>query len=272
MGKYKVLLLSVVIIMSITACGKAPDSPKALPTALELITETSKASLALKSFTMDLQMNQDIVITSGETNQSQNIKMDMKSDIINEPMEIHQEINMSMPGATEAQHVNQYIMQEGIYTQAQGVWTKLPDDQKDQLLAAALEQAKPEKQLEHFKTITKDTKISKDGNNYILSADVSGDNVKELAKSFLAASGSSTPEMTELMGKMNFTSIKMTYMIDQNNYLPVHMNVDMVMDMELQGEKMAMNIKMESSFSNHNKVAEIKVPQEALDAVKQGSL
>jgi len=42
----------------------------------------------------------------------------------------------------------------------------------------------------------------------------------------------------------------------------------MMMEMEQNNQKMTMNMKMDTSFSNHDKVAEIKIPQEALDSAK----
>ncbi|MNV85939.1 hypothetical protein D3C71_1799270 [compost metagenome] len=148
--------------------------------------------------------------------------------------------------------------------QSQGTWTKLPDTTKDQLMGTIKNQASPEKQLEQFKSITKDTKVTDDGGNYVMSATVSGENVKELAKKMVNSSGSANPQMDAMMEQMNIKSMKMTYAIKKDDYTPVSMNVEMTMDMDQQGQKISMDMKMDSTFSNYNKVAEIKVPAEAL--------
>lgn len=40
------------------------------------------------------------------------------------------------------------------------------------------------------------------------------------------------------------------------------------MNMEQEGQKMTMDMKMNSTFSNHNNVENIEVPQEMLDSAK----
>ncbi|EPY06003.1 hypothetical protein PAALTS15_17146, partial [Paenibacillus alvei TS-15] len=66
-----------------------------------------------------------------------------------------------------------------------GQWTKMPDDMKAQILEGAEKGASPEQSLERFKSIAKDTKVSEEGTNYILTAELSGDGMKELAKSLM---------------------------------------------------------------------------------------
>jgi predicted flap endonuclease-1-like 5' DNA nuclease len=295
MNKWRFLLLSVVILLSISACGNKEGAPisatnapvatviiggaalakstdikvvntNGLPSAMELIEHTSKATQGLKSFTMDTSINQDITMNSGETKQSQKMKMNTKSDIIKEPMQVYQEITTTISGV--GQMMKQYLSEAGVFTQIGGVWTKMPDAQKDQLISVALVQAKPEKQLELFEKITKDTKISEEGTNYVMIADVSGDSIKELAQSLLPNSGDASVDMTKLLEQMNISSLKMKYLISKKDYLPVQVSVDMVMSLEQEGQQMAMNMKTESRFSNLNKVGEISIPQEAMDAVK----
>ncbi|MNI05330.1 hypothetical protein D3C73_582790 [compost metagenome] len=287
MKKWMTVLLSITLIVSITACGQKADNveaggsqpasatnqptpaskvetTKGVPTAEELIKKTSEASQKLKSYSMDSKMDQNISVTVDGKKQEQKLNMSMKTDMIQEPIAMYQEIKMTIPGMDQAQDIKQYITQEGIYMQSQGTWTKLPDTTKDQLMGTIKNQASPEKQLEQFKSITKDTKVTDDGGNYVMSATVSGENVKELAKKMVNSSGSANPQMDAMMEQMNIKSMKMTYAIKKDEYTPVSMNVEMTMDMDQQGQKISMDMKMDSTFSNYNKVAEIKVPAEAL--------
>jgi len=57
-------------------------------------------------------------------------------------------------------------------------------------------------------------------------------------------------------------------MVNKETYLPVGTDVNMVMEMEQEGQKITMNMKMTSTFSNHNQVEAIEIPQEALDSAK----
>lgn len=287
MRKWTSMLLTVPLLLSITACGQkgevAPagasqpaagmnqptatskvETTKGMPTVEELIKKTSEASQKLKSYSMDTKMDQNISVTVDGKKQDQKVNMNMKTDVIQEPIAMYQEIKMAMPGNGQTQDIKQYITQEGIYMQSQGTWTKLPDNTKDQLMATIKNQASPDKQLEQFNSITKDTKVTEDGGNYVMSATISGDSVKELAKKLMNSSGSNNPQMNAMMEQMNIKSMKMTYAIKKDEYIPMSMNVEMTMDMDQQGQKISMDMKMDNTFSNHNKVAEIKVPAEAL--------
>ncbi|CAK4869419.1 unnamed protein product [Aphanomyces euteiches] len=246
---------------------EAPAESKGAPAALELIEKTAKASESLKSFTMDMRVDQKMTMTGGEIKQDQNIHMDMTTDIIKEPMQMHQEIKITAPSIPGGQNITQYISQDGVYVKSQDAWMKMPDAQKDQLMAAALQQANLETQLESFKKIIKDTKVTVEGDNYIMTANVSGDSVKELAKTLMPSTGGSA-ESSALLDQMNITSMSLKYIIDKKSSFPVKMDVALVMNMNQAEQKIAMEMKMESAFLNQNKVAEIKVPQEALDSTK----
>ena len=125
----------------------------------------------------------------------------------------------------------------------------------------------PEEELDQFNKIAEDTKITEEGDNYVITADVSGDNVKELAQSVMEQNGTDA-QTQAMLEQMNITSMQMKYMVNKETYLPVGTDVNMVMEMEQEGQKMTMDMKMTSTFSNHNQVEEIEIPQEALDSAK----
>ncbi|MBG9734848.1 DUF6612 family protein [Paenibacillus alvei] len=286
MKKWVALLLGAILVVSMTACGDKKDAAgtnssstaqtttdtekkeASLPTVDELIQKSIDASKSLKNFAMDAQIKTDLTISQGEQKQEQNTEMKLKSDITKEPFNLYQEMTMTVTGQGE-QKIVQYISKDGIYSQMNGQWTKMPDDMKAQVLEGAEKGASPEQSLEQFKSIAKDTKVSEAGNDYILTADLSGDGMKELAKSLMSQSGSnSNPQMAAMLDQMNIKSIKMTYGVNKDTHLPTKSDVDMTMDVEEQGQKVEIHMVMNSTFSKHNEIGEIKVPKEVLDSVK----
>ena len=187
-------------------------------------------------------------------------------DIIKDPMMIYQEMKMEMSGQ-EAQNVKQYITSDMIYSQVGEQWVKIPEAQTKELVEQMKASMNPEGELEQFKKIEEDTEVTEEGDNYVINADVSGDNVKELAKAVMEQNGSNA-QTQAMLEQMNITSMKMKYMINKETYLPAGTDVNMVMEMEQNGQKMTMDMKMNSTFSNHDQVEEIKIPQEALDSAK----
>ncbi|UVI31067.1 DUF6612 family protein [Paenibacillus spongiae] len=295
MKKLTAGLLAAILALGLTACGsKEPVESNAgngnkggnaeqttgaggnsananketgsLPTVDELISKTTDASIALKSFSMDAAINQNITMAQGDQKQEQKIDMKMKTDIIKEPMAIYQEIQMQMPDQQGNQTITQYITEDGIYSGTNGSWVKLPNEMKDQMMASLSGSMKPEAQLEQFKTIAKDMKITEEGSEYVMSADLSGDSMKEMAKSLMSQSGGANEQVAAMLDAMNIKNIKITYGVNKETYLPTKSDVSMTMDMEQEGQSISLDMVMTSTFSKHNEVAEIKVPEEALNA------
>ncbi|MFM1654644.1 DUF6612 family protein [Brevibacillus sp. B_LB10_24] len=279
MKKFTLTLLGAILALGITACGDKgtngtntnnqgeTQTEKAI-TVDELLTKSAEASQKLNSFSMEANMNQNITIAQGDQKQEQKIDIAMKADANKEPFGMYQEMKMSMPGQGE-QDIKQYITKEAIYTQVQGNWVKLPDEMIGNMIQALEESAKPEKQLEQFKSIAKDMKVAEDGDKYVMTGDLSGDGLKDLAKSLMSQAGSGEDQQAlEMIEKMNIKNIKVTYAVNKDSFLPVQSDIDMVMEMEEGGQKISMDIAMKSSFSKYNEVGEIKVPQEVVDSAQ----
>ncbi|NUU78677.1 DUF6612 family protein [Paenibacillus xylanilyticus] len=287
MKKWTTLIIGALLAVSMTACGSDADNSTAtppagnettnegntptleetkIPTLEELITKTSEAAKEMKSFSSDATIDQNLKLEAGEQSQDQQVKTSLKMDIIKDPMMIYQEMNMEMSGQ-EAQNVKQYITADTIYSQVGEQWVKIPDDQTKQLIEQMQASMNPEGELEQFNKIAEDTEITEEGDNYVINADVSGDNVKELAQSVMEQNGSDA-QTQAMLEQMNITSMQMKYMVNKESYLPVGTDVNMVMEMEQKGQKITMDMKMTSTFSNHNQVEAIEIPQEALDSAK----
>ncbi|MBY0205765.1 hypothetical protein NKT34_19050 [Paenibacillus polysaccharolyticus] len=285
MKKWTTMIIGALLAVSLAACGNDTDKSAtppagnetttesnntaeqnaAVPTLDELLAKTGEATKALKSFTTEANIDQKIKVDAGEQSQDQQVKTSLKMDIIKDPMMIYQEMELDMSG--QKQNVKQYITSDKIYSQVGDQWVAIPEEQTKALIEQLKASMNPEKELDQFKKVKEDVKITEEGDNYVLNADVSGDNVKELAKSVMEQNGSDA-QMQAMLDQMNIKSMKMKYLINKETSLMEKIDVEMVMEMEQNNQKMTMDMKMDTSFSNHDKVAEIKIPQEALDSAK----
>ncbi|MEC0203659.1 hypothetical protein P4H39_13540 [Paenibacillus lautus] len=291
MKKWTAVLLGAILVMSMTACGKdnkaaddaatppateqgttpstetppVKEEPKedALPTADELLQKSAEASQNLKSFAMKADVKQHIVI-EGEEKQEQDVNMSLDSELTLEPVEMMQNIVMDSPeGKVE---MKQYITEDGIYMLMDGQWMQVPKESEQEIRDSLdMSSASPKQQVEQFKTLAKDFKVTEDGDTYVLTADVSGDNLKELAKSMMSQAGND-PQMEAMMDQMDIKSIHIIYGVQKESYLPVTTDLDMVMAMEAEGQKVSLDMKMKSAYSKHNEISKIEVPKEALNA------
>lgn len=287
MKKWTTVFIGALLAVSLAACGNDTDNtatPPAsnnetsnegntpaeqetkIPTLDELITQTNAATKKMKSFTTEANIDQNLKLEGGEQPQDQQVNTSLKMDIIKDPMMIYQEMNMEMSGQ-EAQNVKQYITSDKIYSQVGEQWVAIPEAQTAQLIEQMKASMNPEAELEQFKKVEEDIEVTEEGDNYVINADVKGDNVKELAKAVMEQNGSDA-QTQAMLDQMNITSMKMKYMINKETYLPTGTDVTMVMEMEQNGQKMTMDMKMNSTFSNQDQVEEIKIPQEALDSAK----
>jgi len=286
MKKMVVLLLGAVLALGLTGCGqdkKADNNASsgagsnapavvetsedvAVPTVDELFTKMTDATKDLKSLSMVASSKQKVVIKVGEETKEQNIEMEIKSDIIQDPLAMMQELHMSM-GDLGNQDVTQYITADGIYMQTGGAWVKLTDETMMATLKdAAKQSADPSQQIEQFKSIASEMKVTEDGSDFVLKANLSGDNMKELAKSLMSQNGGENQaEAMAAIDQMKIENINIVYSINKETYLPSKMSVEMKMDMEAEGQQVSMEMKMDSSFSKYNEIDAIEVPQEALD-------
>lgn len=213
---------------------------------------------------MESQVKQKINVKTAQGDNAQDTDMTTKSKFIKEPLTMHQEILMKT--AQGDQKIEQYVTKDGFYSQTNGAWMKLPATMGQQVITAMQQSTNPEKQLEQFKAISEKTKITEDGDNYMLAAEVSGDDVKELAKTYMNQTGGSDQQMAAMMEQMNIKTMNIAYAVDKKTYFPTRTEVTMVMDMINGDQTISIDMDMKATISDHNKVDEIKIPQEALDA------
>lgn len=289
MKKLAIFVVSAALALGLTACGGKDNGPSnggnsstpptnqteqnqgsgnnqnnALPTVEELIEKSTAASADLKSFSMTLDMKQNINVAAGDQKQEQKIEMKSTSDFVKEPLTMFQDLDMNM-GEQGSQKMVQYITKDGMFTQIEGNWVKMPEETTKELMATLEESSKPEKQLENFKAIAKDTVVTEEGNDYVLTASLSGDNVKELAKSFMNQGGQNE-DMSAMLDAMNITSIKVVTAMNKETYYPTRSDVVMSAEMEQEGQKITIDMDMKSIISKYNEIEEIVVPEEALNA------
>ncbi|MEF2967685.1 DUF6612 family protein [Paenibacillus sp. M1] len=292
MKKWTVALLGMILALGITACGKenAADNGSAaaneaanqgavnaaantagdetaVPTADELLTKAMDASEQLKSFSMEANISQNIAIAQGDAQQEQKVDITMQVDYVKEPLGMYQVMNMSL-GDQGSQNIEQYITKDNIFSKVDGTWVEIPSESRDALIQELEQSASPEVQLEQFKSIAGESAVVLEGDEYILSAELSGDGLKELAKTLLSQSGGEDEQTMALLEQMNIESIKISNAFNKDTYLPTKSSVDIVMDMEAEGQKISLNMVMDTKYSKFNEVAEIEVPQEALDSVQ----
>ncbi|MBD7970014.1 DUF6612 family protein [Paenibacillus gallinarum] len=297
MKKWNVFMMGIVLVLVLAACGNndaelstggttegAPtaneqtsgnnedvnNAEQQTPTAEELLTRITEASKEIKSYSMDSKIEQNLTVTMEGEEQKQDVNMEMKTDLVLNPIAAYQEIKTSLPGQEGTQEMKQYITEDGVYTQVEDTWVTLPEEATAPLLEQMKTQSNTGSQFEQLNSIASDLKVEEEGDVYWLKAKLSGDKVKELATTMLSQSGATDPQMAAMMQQMSIKTMDISYSVDKETYYPKDLVYSMTMDMDMDGQALSIIMKMDSSLTDYNKTESIKIPQDVLDnAVEQ---
>lgn len=280
MKKMVNLLLVSILAISLAACGSnstkdagetnsgSPGNDSGVPTASELMDKSAEASKELKSFTLTSSVIQNVDIEANGQKQTQDINMDMTQNIVMNPMSIYQEIKVTMPNIQDTT-IKQYITPDGVYTNTgDAAWMKLSDSEAAPILEELKNSTKIDQQLTSLEPYTNELKVSEEGDTYVLTADLSGDSMKELAGTLMNQAGGGSADTQALLEQMNIDSMKVTSVINKSTYLPTQATVDMTMSFEQEGQQVSMKMKMNSTFSKHNEIDKIEIPEEVLSSAQ----
>ena len=80
--------------------------------------------------------------------------------------------------------------------------------------------------------------------------------------------GGGSADTQALLEQMNIDSMKVTSVINKSTYLPTQATVDMTMSFEQEGQQVSMKMKMNSTFSKHNEIDKIEIPEEVLSSAQ----
>ncbi|MCM3128524.1 DUF6612 family protein [Paenibacillus provencensis] len=295
MKKWKCSIIGMILVLMLAACGTenqevtptdeadtgattgvdnieesteppVEEASGEIPTAEELLKQVSESSSSIQSYSMDTNITQNITMAVEGQEQSQDVEMNMKQDMVLSPIAVYQEITTSMPELGGDQEIMQYITEDAIYSQVDGSWMKLPQESIGPLVEQFKAQGSAAEQYDQLNSIASEIEVTEEGDVYWLKANLSGDGVKDLAQEMIAQQGAADPQMAAMMEQMDIKSIDLSYSVNKETYYPADMTYNMEMSMEMEGQNVTIVMAMDGSFSEYNELDGIEIPQEVLDA------
>lgn len=271
MKKLMPMLISIFLLLALSACGsdntksnnEGKQGEKASKVSAEEIMEkATDANKDLNSFSTEMVMDMKMDIEGEQQEMTSTISM----DVVTDPLSFKQVMEMDLdelPGKMEM-----YLVDNNFYMfePSQEQWMKFPADFSDEL-GLLDENMGIEDQLSQFKDYISDFSVTEDGDNYVLTLnDLDGEKFNELLQRTMPDSSATGLDMAELIGELDFKKVEYTLYFDKKTYMFTASDIYLSYDLGSDEEQGTMEQKVKATYSNHNKIDEISIPQEAIDS------
>lgn len=143
-------------------------------------------------------------------------------------------------------------------------WAKVPNGKFKEVFEKQKDIGNLEVIPELFKIIEKDTVITEEGSNYIISYKGNDETAKQ---ALLKLSLSSQPTLESTFKNMDIEKYEIKYVIDKNTFYPVEFqtNIKGIIKHDKQGN-ISFDAESKTTFSDINQVKEFSIPEEAKNA------
>lgn len=226
---------------------------------------SAEAAKALKSYSLQGNVNQKMTVKQGDQETSNNTKAVMMIDVQQKSFAIYQELENDA-GEEGKTVIKQYITNE-VYILTDGAWVRIPKVVQEGLISRMQQASSLEARLENFKLMNKEVTVTEEEDEYILSADLSGDEYKKLAASLIGQVAiGKEEEMAAMLEVLTIKGIKLSNAIDKETYLPTRIDMYLELEMEIEDQFTLWVMSSNGQISNHNVLDEIKIPQDVIDS------
>ncbi|MBP1903664.1 hypothetical protein J2Z32_000276 [Paenibacillus turicensis] len=235
------------------------ENDSALSLLDELI-EQSEVAEKLKSYAVDLSLVHIENVQEGNKENQRKVNISVQQEYINDPVQMH--VLLNMKSDNENSKLEQYMIKDDIYESVDGTWIYTKKDIENdfsQIIEASIDVSS---QLHTFTIVREITKMTTEGENYVIEAQVSGedqaDKAKKVAEEILGDS----------LQMMNVKYIRLTSKIQKRTFYPLEHKMKIMMEGEQAGQKVLVELDMTINVSKHNNIKKIMIPQGVIDSAK----
>lgn len=266
------------LALALAACGAETQEPadtkpgtdvenQSELTLEEVFKKAQVVSENTKSMHADMTMKQKISMPEmGEME----TEMDIKMDIIQEPLAMHQVMKMEMPEMGEME-TEIYMTEAGMFMKnPEGEeWMKLPVDNFEEMMESMNSGVDANVDFETLGEFIEDFTFEQDDNQYILKLKASGEEFQKIIEEQLDAAGLTegmAEEELDVLNDMTIHDLAYEIFIDKETFQTTAFNLVMDIELNVEGEAtVRMNQDLKAKMSQINDISEINIPQEILD-------
>ncbi|HHY75050.1 MAG TPA: hypothetical protein GX497_17885 [Bacillus bacterium] len=266
------VVLGFVLVLMLAACNqtaqpteKSNNVSKSNLTVEQLFERSTEASATIKSFTVDMDMKQNMsgVPEVGDMVIDSKIEMQFVTD----PIQMYQKLKMNMGEEVGNIDTEVYLTKDGMfmYEPTQGGWMKFPTNMSEELMNLSNQQGNPLDELKKLQSFIDDFSYEEDNKNYILKLTASGDKLTQFIKETMQSLSPELAENEMLTEGMKINNMKYEIAIDKETYLPNQLHVVMDLDFTMEGETMRLSQTVNGVYTSYNEIDSITVPKDVLD-------
>jgi hypothetical protein len=282
--KWMMMIGAGALTMGMAACGQTAEptagSEGEQETASKLTLEevyakSAEASEKINSLHADMKTNQ--LMSMQPAGMEMDMEMDISMDLTTDPPAFYQTSETSIVSEDieneNPMKMEMYLTEQGmfLFDPTMQSWLKMPDESVEELKGLADQQtADPSQQLEDLEAFQDDFTFEQTEEEYILKLDAEGEKFKELIDRQLDKTlGQLELEAQTALEDMKIHSVSYEIFIDKETFLPNSMNVDMALDMNIEGETMSIQSDVEAVYSKYNEIEAIIVPEEVIEQAEE---
>ncbi|MFD2706329.1 DUF6612 family protein [Salibacterium lacus] len=270
MKKRTALVFGVSCVFMLGACSEegeqqSSQTDASVDNAEDVLTQSVEAMSDVNSYSIDMDMQQEMKMGEQTTPVDTSISM----DIVQDPLSFAQEMTTTNPSTGEDMVMEQYLAEDGtIYMEVpmQNTWMKTDASSLGIENLEDIEMS-PEAQLDMLREVTENMTMEEEEGQYVLHIEGSGDKLLEIGTEF--AMMESDPQMEDqletIMNAMDIESFQYTMYIDKETFYQEEMEMSMDLSIEEGGSSMEMSQTTSAVMSGFNETESVDVPSEAVE-------
>ncbi|MDN7243297.1 hypothetical protein QWY14_15945 [Planococcus sp. N028] len=282
--KWITFISGTALALGLAACGEAAE-----PVAEAEVEQNATSDMKLEEvFNKSMEAAEQVDSLHADIITEQNMKMlpdgmeidmtiESATDMVTEPSAFHYKAETTM-ASDDIENENptlmeMYLTEEGMfmYEASMDTWLRMPDDSVEDLKIFVDQQtANPEEQLKDLAPFKDDFAVDQNEEVYILTMDASGEKFQttlfEQLKKTLGQMELETPLSKE---DLDVHSVGYKLCIDKETFLVNSLTIDMVADLKIDEETMAIQSNVKADYSQYNEIEEIVLPEEVLQQAEE---
>ncbi|MGD7006732.1 DUF6612 family protein [Metabacillus sp. 84] len=240
---------------------KSEEQPAEELTAEQVLEKSIAAYEDVKSFSSEMTVDQTVDDGQQEIKTDASMQIEQNMD----PMLIHT-VNTTKSAADGSEFsFESYVTKDNSYvSQNGGEWAVMATDPNNPMVRSEA-QSNPAADLEGLQEVAGDIKVKEEDSEYIISID-------EPKEEFLNLYGDMVNQITSSLGvdgaSAELTDLKLSYSIDKETFLQNTTTVMMSMTVDVEGQTIALDQKVDGTFSKYNELNDLEVPEEVTDSAQ----